>query len=37
MYDFIHAKCVWCALTCDLCAWLLFYCLADSVGNRIGI
>lgn len=37
MYDFIHAKCVWCALTCDLCAWLLFYCLADSVGKRIGI
>lgn len=37
MYDIIHAKYVWCALTCELCACLLFYCLADSVGNRIGI
>lgn len=37
MYAFIHIKYVWCALTGDLCALQLFYCLADSVGNRIGI
>lgn len=37
MYDIIHAKYVWCALTCELCACLLYYCLADSVGNKKGI
>lgn len=37
MYDFIHAKYVWCALTCELCACLLFYCLADSVEKKKGI
>lgn len=37
MYDFIYVKYVWCVFICDLCVWLLFYCLVDLVGNRIGI